>query len=408
MARKSKYAIPEEKKELLVNLIEMYDIKTAADLQDALKDLLGGTIQTMLEQEINEQIKAKEEADPGYNDSRNGFKDKTLRSSMGEIPIRVPQDRNSDFEPRVVPKYQRDISQIEGKIITMYARGMSTRQISDQIKDIYGFEVSEGLVTEITNQLLPEIEAWQKRPLSGVYPIVFIDAVVFNVRENNVIRKQAAYIILGISEEGHKEVLSITIGEAESAKFWLSVLNELKNRGLKDIFVLCADGLSGIKEAIAAAYPMTEYQRCIVHVDRNTLRYVADKDKKAFAKDLKTIYHAPDEEQGYARMQAVAEVWEKKYPGCMRRWADNWDVISPMFKFSAVVRKVIYTTNAIESLNSGYRRLNRARSVFPSGTALLKALYLATFELTKKWTLPVRNWGMVHSELAIMYPGRID
>ena len=408
MARKSKYAIPEEKKELLVNLIEMYDIKTAADLQDALKDLLGGTIQTMLEQEINEQIKAKEEADPEYNDSRNGFKDKTLRSSMGEIPIRVPQDRNSDFEPRVVPKYQRDISQIEGKIIAMYARGMSTRQISDQIKDIYGFEVSEGLVTEITNQLLPEIEAWQKRPLSGVYPIVFIDAVVFNVRENNVIRKQAAYIILGISEEGHKEVLSITIGEAESAKLWLSVLNELKNRGLKDIFVLCADGLSGIKEAIAAAYPMTEYQRCIVHVVRNTLRYVADKDKKAFAKDLKTIYHAPDEEQGYARMQAVAEVWEKKYPGCMRRWADNWDVISPMFKFSAVVRKVIYTTNAIESLNSGYRRLNRARSVFPSGTALLKALYLATFELTKKWTLSVRNWGMVHSELAIMYPGRID
>lgn len=408
MARKSKYAIPEEKKELLVNLIEMYDIKTAADLQDALKDLLGGTIQTMLEQEINEQIKAKEEADPEYNDSRNGFKDKTLRSSMGEIPIRVPQDRNSDFEPRVVPKYQRDISQIEGKIITMYARGMSTRQISDQIKDIYGFEVSEGLVTEITNQLLPEIEAWQKRPLSGVYPIVFIDAVVFNVRENNVIRKQAAYIILGISEEGHKEVLSITIGEAESAKFWLSVLNELKNRGLKDIFVLCADGLSGIKEAIAAAYPMAEYQRCIVHVVRNTLRYVADKDKKAFAKDLKTIYHAPDEEQGYARMQAVAEVWEKKYPGCMRRWADNWDVISPMFKFSAVVRKVIYTTNAIESLNSGYRRLNRARSVFPSGTALLKALYLATFELTKKWTLSVRNWGMVHSELAIMYPGRMD
>ena len=179
-----------------------------------------------------------------------------------------------------------------------------------------------------------------------------------------MIRKQAAYIILGISEEGHKEVLSITIGEAESAKFWLSVLNELKNRGLKDIFVLCADGLSGIKEAIAAAYPMTEYQRCIVHVVRNTLRYVADKDKKAFAKDLKTIYHAPDEEQGYARMQAVTQVWEKKYPGCMRRWADNWDVISPMFKFSAVVRKVIYTTNAIESLNSGYRRLNRGAERF--------------------------------------------
>ena len=195
---------------------------------------------------------------------------------------------------------------------------MSTRQISDQVQDIYGFEVSEGLVTGITNKLLPEIEAWQRRPLSAVYPIVFIDAVVFNVRESNVIRKQAAYLILGVSEEGHKEVLSITIGEAESAKFWLSVLNELKNRGLKDIFVLCADGLSGIKEAISAAYPMTEYQRCIVHVVRNTLRYVADKDKKAFATDLKTIYHAPDEEQGRARMMAVSQAWDKKY-GCMRR-----------------------------------------------------------------------------------------
>jgi transposase-like protein len=201
--------------------------------------------------------------------------------------------------------------------------------------------------------------------------------------------------------------MSITIGEAESAKFWLSVLNELKNRGLKDIFVLCADGLSGIKEAIAAAYPMTEHQRCIVHVVRNTLRYVSDKDKKAFAADPKTIYRAPDEEQGRARLTAVTQVWEKKYPGCMRRWEENWDVISPMFKFSQAVRKVIYTINAIESLNSGYRRLNRARSVFSSSSALLKALYLATFELTKKWSLPLRNWGQVHSELAVMYPGRM-
>jgi transposase-like protein len=407
MPRRSKHAIPDEKKELLLDLIQTYNIQTAKDLQDALKDLLGETIQTMLEQEINTQIEEREEEDPEYNDSRNGYKDKTLRSSVGEIPIQVPQDRNSDFEPKVVPKYQRDISQIEGKIIAMYARGMSTRQISDQVKDIYGFEVSEGLVTGITNKLLPEIEAWQKRPLSAMYPIVFIDAVVFNVRENNVIHKQAAYIILGVSEEGHKEVLSITIGEVESAKFWLSVLNELKNRGLKDIFVLCADGLTGIKEAIAAAYPMTEYQRCIVHVVRNTLRYVADKDKKTFANDLRTIYHSPDEEQGYARMLAVSEVWDKKYPGCMRRWSDNWDVISPMFKFSAAVRKVIYTTNAIESLNSGYRRLNRSRSVFPAAGALLKALYLATFELTKKWTLPLRNWGLVHSEMSIMYPGRM-
>ena len=408
MPRKSKHRIPEEKLELMQKIIEEYDVQTTKDLQEALKDLLGGTIQTMLEQEIDTQIKEREQADPTYNDSRNGYKPKTLRSSAGKIPIQIPQDRNSDFEPKIVGKYQRDITEIEGKIMRMYARGMSTRQISDQIQDIYGFEVSEGMITGITNKLLPEIEAWQKRALSAVYPIVYIDCIVFNVRENNVINKQAAYVILGVSEEGNKEVLSITIGETENAKFWLSVLNELKNRGLKDIFVLCADGLSGIKEAIGAAYPQTEYQRCIVHMVRNTLKHVADKDKKTYANDLKTIYHAPDEARGYAQMQAVAETWNKKYPGSMNRWADNWDVISPMFKFSGEVRKVIYTTNAIERLNSGYRRLNRARSVFPSSNALLKALYLATFELTKKWTLPLRNWSTVYSELSIMFSGRMS
>ena len=281
MGRKRNNGLSEEKRNIIGQLIEMYDIKTAADIQEALKDLLGGTIQSMLETELEEQMEDREEADPEYHDSRNGYKPKTLRSSMGEIPIQVPQDRNSDFEPQVVPKYKKNISEIEGKIIAMYARGMSVAQVSEQIKDIYGFEVSEGMVTAITNKLLPEIEAWQKRPLSTVYPIVYIDAIVFNMRENNVIRKAAAYVILGLNEEGRKEVLSITIGENESAKFWLSVLNELKNRGVQDIFVICADGLSGIKDAIAAAYPLAEYQRCIVHVVRNTLKYVADKDKKA-------------------------------------------------------------------------------------------------------------------------------
>ena len=272
MGRKRNNGLSEEKRNIIGQLIEMYDIKTAADIQEALKDLLGGTIQSMLETELEEQVEVREEADPEYHDSRNGYKPKTLRSSMGEIPIQVPQDRNSDFEPQVVPKYKKNISEIEGKIIAMYARGMSVAQVSEQIKDIYGFEVSEGMVTAITNKLLPEIEAWQKRPLSTVYPIVYIDAIVFNMRENNVIRKAAAYVILGINEEGRKEVLSITIGENESAKFWLSVLNELKNRGVQDIFVICADGMSGIKEAIAAAYPLAEYQRCIVHVVRNSGR----------------------------------------------------------------------------------------------------------------------------------------
>lgn len=271
---------------------------------------------------------------------------------MGEIPIQVPQDRNSDFESQVVPKYKKNISEIEGKIIAMYARGMSVAQVTEQIKDIYGFEVSEGMVTAITNKLLPEIEAWQKRPLSTVYPIVYIDAIVFNMRENNVIRKAAVYVALGISEEGRKEVLSIQVGENESAKYWLSVLNELKNRGVKDILILCADGLSGIREAIAAAYPQTEYQRCIVHQVRNTLKYVADKDRKEFANDLKTIYNAPSEQAGREALDEVTKKWEEKYPRAMKRWYDNWDAISPIFKFSRDVRAVIYTTNAIESLNA--------------------------------------------------------
>lgn len=407
MGRKRKNGLSEEKRNIIGQLIEMYDIKTAADIQEALKDLLGGTIQSMLETELEEQMEDQEEEDPEYHDSRNGYKPKTLKSSMGEIPIQVPQDRNSDFEPQVVPKYKKDISEIEGKIIAMYARGMSVAQVSEQIKDIYGFEVSEGMVTAITNKLLPEIEAWQKRPLSAVYPIAYIDAIVFNLRENNVIRKAAAYVILGINEEGHKEVLSITIGENENAKFWLSVLNELKNRGVQDIFVICADGLSGIKEAIAAAYPLAEYQRCIVHMVRNTLKYVADKDRKAFANDLKTIYNAPSEQAGREALDEVTEKWEEKYPRAMKRWYDNWDAVSPIFKFSKDVRAVIYTTNAIESLNSTYQRLNRQRSVFPSDTALLKALYLSTFEATKKWTMPIRNWGKVYGELAIMYDGRL-
>ncbi len=408
MGRPRKPSMSEGKRNIIAQLLDEYDIQSAQDIETALRDLLGGTIQNMLESELENQMEQSKQQDPEYTDSRNGYKPKTLKSNYGAVPIQVPQDRNSDFEPKLVPKYSRDISAIEGKIISMYARGMSTRQISDQIEEIYGFEVSEGLVTSITNKLMPEIEAWQKRPLSAVYPIVFIDAIVFNVRDNGVIKKQAAYVILGISEEGHKEVLTISIGENESSKYWLSVLNELKNRGVADIFVLCADGLSGIKEAIEAAYPQTEYQRCIVHVVRNTLKYVADKDKKEFATDLKTIYHSPNEQQGHAQMLAVTAKWEKKYPNAMKRWADNWDVISPMFKFSAQVRKVIYTTNAIESLNSGYRRLNRQRSVFPSSNSLLKALYLATFELTKKWTGTLRNWGLVHCEMDIMYPGRLS
>ena len=404
---KRKNSMSEGKKNIIASLLQEYDIKSAEDIQDALKDLLGGTIQSMLEAEMDQHLGYEPYERSENENSRNGTKPKKIRSTYGETQIDVPQDRNSSFEPQIVKKRQKDISSIEQKIIAMYARGMSTRQISDQIDDIYGFEVSEGMVSDITNKLLPEIEEWQHRPLSSIYPIVFIDAVHFSVRENNVIKKLAAYIILGVNEDGQKDVLSINIGQNESSKYWLSVLNELKNRGVKDILVLCADGLSGIKESISVAFPDTEYQRCIVHQVRNTLKYVADKDKKEFASDLKTIYHAPNEELGHERMERITEKWHERYPNAMKSWSTNWDVISPIFKFSADVRKVIYTTNSIESLNSTYRRLNRQRSVFPNDTALLKALYLATFEATKKWTMVLRNWGKVYGELSIMYEGRL-
>ena len=319
----------------------------------------------------------------------------------------MPQDRNSSFEPQIVKKRQKDISEIDQKIISMYARGLTTRQISDQIEDIYGFECSEGFISNVTDKILQEIDDWQKGPLDSVYPIVFIDTVHFSVREDHVIKKLAAYVMLGINADGIKDVISLQIGENESSKYWLGVLNELKNRGVKDIMVICADGLTGIKETIATAFQQSEYQRCIVHMVRNTLKYVNYKDMKMFANDLKSIYHAPDEKSGYENMLEVTKKWNPKYPNTMKRWEDNWDAISPIFKFSQDVRKVIYTTNAIESLNSTYKKLNRQRSVFPNDTALLKALYLSTLQATKKWTLPIRNWAKVYGEFSIMYPDRM-
>ena len=399
--------LTEGKKNIIAGLLQEYDIQSAQDIEAALKDLLGGTIQSMLEAELDNHLGYDNYERSSNTDYRNGTKPKVLRSSYGEIPIDVPQDRDGDFEPKIVQKRKKDISGIEQKIIAMYAKGLSTRQISEQIEDIYGFDISEGMVSDITDKLLPEIEEWQKRPLSDVYPIVFIDAVHFSVRDERVVKKLAAYVILGVNADGIKEVLGIYIGENESSKYWLGVLNELKNRGVKDILVLCADGLTGIKESIAAAFPNTEYQRCIVHQIRNTLKFVADKDKKEFSKDLKSIYQAANEEIGYQNMIEVSKKWEKHYPNSMKSWQQNWDAIVPMFKFSADVRKVIYTTNAIESLNSTYRRLNRQRSVFPSDTALLKALYLATYEATKKWSKPLRNLGKVYGELSIMYEGRL-
>lgn len=397
----------EGKRSLIQGLLQEYDIETAQDIQDALKDLLSGIVQQMLEAEMDNHLgydKYERSEEPNY---RNGTKPKRVRSKYGEFEVDVPQDRQSSFEPQIIPKRKKDISAIDDKIISMYAKGMTTRQISETIEDIYGFEVSEGMVSDITDRLLPQIEEWQNRPLSEVYPIVFIDAIHFSVREDGVIRKLAAYVVLGINADGRKEVLTIAIGENESSKYWLSVLNSLKNRGIKDILILCSDGLSGIKEAISAAFAATEQQRCIVHMVRNTLKYVTNKDMKEFAKDLKTIYTAADEKAALKRLEEVTEKWKGQYPGAMGRWYDNWEAITTIFKFSKDTRTAFYTTNAIKSLNSSYRRLNRQRSVFSSPQTLMKSLYLATFEVVKKCTVSICNWGKVYGEMSIMYEGRL-
>ncbi|ALX09683.1 transposase-like protein [Acetivibrio thermocellus AD2] len=374
-----------------------------------MKDLLGDTIQNMLEAELDEHLgyekyESTEEAKSNY---RNGYTSKTLKSSVGQVEIDIPRDRNAEFEPKIVPKYKRDISEIENKIIAMYARGMSTREINEQIQEIYGFEVSAEMVSKITDKILPQIEEWQKRPLGEVYPIVFIDAIHFSVKNDGIVSKKAVYIVLAIDIEGQKDVIGIYVGENESSKFWLSVLKDLKNRGVKDILILCADALSGIKDAINAAFPNTEYQRCIVHQIRNTLKYVSDKDRKEFARDLKRIYTAPNEKAGYDQMLEVSEKWEKKYPAAMKSWKSNWDVICPFFKYSEELRKIMYTTNTIESLNSSYRRINKSRTVFPGDQSLLKSIYLATVKITSKWTMRYKNWRLILGQLQIMFEGRI-
>ena len=402
-----KVKMTEGKRAIIQQLFEEYDIESASDIQDALKDLLGGTIKEMMETEIDRHLGYEKSKRSDSENARNGYKSKTLNSSYGRLRIEVPQDRQSSFEPQVVKKRQKDISAIDQKIISMYAKGMTTRQISETIHDIYGFEASEGFISDVTDKILPQIEEWQNRSLVSIYPIVFIDAIHFSVRRDSMVSKLAAYVVVGINDAGRKEVLTVEIGENESSKYWLGVLNRLKNRGVQDILILCSDGLSGLMEAVAAAFPEAEHQRYIVHMVRNTLKYVAHKDMKFFAKDLRSIYTAPDEKTALKRLEEADKKWSSHYPAAMRRWYDHWDVITPIFKFSMGVRTAFYTTNIIESLNASYRRLNRQRSVFPSAQALLKVLYLTTFEATKKWTMPIKNWGKIRGELAIMYPNRL-
>ena len=394
---------------LVKAVLKSGDVKTVFDVEDKLKKSFGKIIQEMLEAEMTEHLghDKYEYTRENKDNYRNGSSKKKVKSNLGELELTIPRDRNGEFEPMIVPKNSRDISNIEQQIIKLYGMGNSTREISNFIEELYGFSVSAEMISNITDKIIPEMEEWKNRRLEEVYPFVYIDAIHFNVKENGVIGKKAAYVALGISIAGIKEVLGIYIGENETSKFWMTVFNNLKNRGLKDILVLSSDGLTGIKEAIVTAFPKTEHQTCIVHLTRNTLKYVSHRDKYKFAQDLKAIYTASDEEIAKKLMYDVANTWKEKYPTAMDRWEENWGIISPFFKFSQKIRKMIYTTNTIESLNSSYRRLNRARNVYPSADALMKVLYLSTKKVTKNWNYTQPEWGETLKELEIIFKGRI-
>lgn len=395
-------------KEILKLLQENYELNTAQDLSSALKNMFKDALQEMMNAEFDNSMGySKYDKTTEKTNYRNGTTTKNLKSEFGEFEFETPRDRKGEFEPKIVPKNIRDVSGIEDKIISLYARGLTTREINEQIQDLYGIEVSATMVSNITDQIIPEIKEWQERPLDGVYPIVFIDAVHFSVREENRVVKKAAYIVLGINKDGYKEILGIWIGENESSKFWLGVLNDLKQRGVTDILIMCSDNLTGIKQAIETAYPKTIQQRCIVHMIRNSVKFISYKDLKEFCNDLKKIYTAKNEEQGYEELQKVKEKWKDKYIGAFRIWEENWDAICPFFQFSEPIRKIMYTTNTIESLNRQFRKYTKTKSVFPTDMSLLKCLYLSTKNITKKWTAPYQNWGPILSELSIMFDGRI-
>lgn len=394
--------------EIIKYLLENYDIKNANDISNALKDMFKDTLQTMLNAEFDTHMGYKKSDNKTEkNNYRNGYSSKTVKSKYGELEIDVPRDRNAEFEPQIVPKNKRDISGIEDKVINLYGKGMSTRDISDSIKDIYGVELSPTMISNITDAVIDEIEEWQKRPLKGTYPIVFIDAIHFNVKQDNVIVKKAAYVILGVTCDGFKEVLGIWIGENESAKFWLSTLNELKNRGVKDILILCSDGLKGINEAVKAVYPNAMQQRCIVHLIRNSVKFISYKHLKDFCNDLRTIYQANTEMEARENLENVKDKWKNIYPTSLKVWEDNWEAICTLFNYSKDLRKVMYTTNAIESLNKSYRKYTKTKGVFPNDVSLMKCLYLATKNIESKWTVRYANWDMIYAELDILYPERL-
>ena len=359
-------------KEQIRQIISENNISSVADVYSLLKESFKDILQELMEAELDAALgyEKNHKGDLTTNNKRNGHSPKTLKSQYGEFQVDVPRDRNGEFEPKLIPKYQRDISGIEEKVISLYARGMSTRDIHDQLKDLYGIELSAEMVSKITDRILPQVREWQSRPLSPIYPFVFMDCIHYKVREEGKILSRAAYVVLGVTTEGYKEILSITVGANESSKFWLGMLNDLKNRGLKDVLFFCVDGLAGFKEAISAVYPQAQIQRCVIHMLRNSFKYVNYRDLKKFSNDFKAVYNAPNEAVAYSELEGLKKKWGKKYPYAISNWENNWEDVSSFFQFSEEIRKIMYTTNIIEGLNRQYRKVTKTKGVFPSSLSL--------------------------------------
>ncbi len=392
-------------KELIRELIREENYSSTGEVLTGMKEMFRDVIQEILEVEIEEELgyeKYKITDKKGKN-SRNGYSKKTVKSELGNIDLKIPRDRNGEFEPKIIEKHSRNVNGIEDKVIGLYSRGMTTRDIHDQIKELYDIEISAETVSKITDRIMPSVNEWQNRTLEKMYSFVFMDAIHYKVREEHSIITKAAYIILGVNMDGEKEVLGIWLGMNESSKFWLGVLTDLQNRGVENVLIFSVDGLKGFKEAIESVYPKSKIQRCIVHQIRYSMKYIPYKDRKAFAKDLKAVYTAVNEDDAIKNLDIAKDKWYSKYPHAIDSWYNNWDTLSTFLMFTPALRKIMYTTNPIESLNSQYRKVTKNKPIFPTDESLLKILYLTTQKVSEKWTRFYQNWDLVLSQLNIFF-----
>lgn len=386
-------------------------IKSGNDVNSIMRDMMSVLLEGALDEELNEELgySKYDYRNKETDNSRNGHSKKTMRTSYGDMDIAIPRDRKGEYEPQLIPKYQNTVTQdMEEKIISMYAKGMTTGDIEAHLKELYDLDISDSTISRITDKIMPLVKEWQERPLQEIYAVVYMDAIHYHVRSEGRIVKRAVYIALGIDMDGKKDVIGMYVGENEGAKFWLSIINGLKNRGVQDILIACVDGLNGFPQAIEAVYPKTEIQQCIIHQIRNTTNYVSYKDLKKLMADLKMVYAAPDEAAALEELESFGEKWNSKYPKIYKSWSEHWATLSTYFKYPNEVRKLIYTTNAIEGFNRQLRKVTKSKTVFPSDDSLLKMLYLATMDITKKWTGRRRDWSQIRAQLEIYFEERLE